>query len=257
MNARGRKVQGQAIAEGTAMISLTVTIFVLLVMFGMNLYTMMQTDMKLIMIAYEAAKMKGSSQYWLGFERYQPPTDAQVAQQAANLAKTFGITLDPATAFTFSVPPTRPNNLICTVKLDKLSLPYGTGVFASFNNRFQTASAEVVCDGKSPPPGIGAITLADSRSNQCRVFFFPMYGCNTIKNNTWGPSQLPVPSLNSLTPAWNGVVPVVNGTAVAAGNVVGNGSQYGEKDWTCITTADGQTVDSLNPGVYAPGVPWY
>lgn len=247
-----RSHSGQAIAEGAAMMWVIVTVAVLLIMFGINVYTIVQTHLKLQMIAYEAAKLKGASQYWLGMERSNSPANdpaAQAAldQQLIHIAQTYGIKLDPR-AFSFSE---GAYTTTCVIDLDKLTLPYGTGVFASFNNQPHRVAAEVAIEAKAPPTAVGVVTFADPHSNQARALYMPLYGCATISGGSWHAPSSNVPYVNNLMPAWSGTIPLVGGTALAAGPVTNNGSLFGAK----LLTSTPQGV-SMSPGVAQPGTPW-
>lgn len=129
LRARSRR-KAQALVESAAGTALIVFVFVLLIMFSINVYFALRYSADLKLIANEAAKVALTNKYWLGMQRpdYDANTAAMKAQNIANtLAKRLGM---PPVQIEMQEDETEDGDIIeITAKVAGLPLPYTNAVF--------------------------------------------------------------------------------------------------------------------------------
>lgn len=179
VNRRTRR--GQAIIEGTCMLGVLTLAGVLLIMLGVNLYSIMLRDFKLNLIAYETAKARAASQYWLG-ELREGVTDEEASdkakQIAIKLAATAGVALDEGM---IEFPATEDARKTTKCKIvNKLSLPFKGGPFESFGG-WRNVEVEVVTSDTQDPPVVLALnhhyqSQNGGDSGRNATTYIPCYG---------------------------------------------------------------------------------
>ncbi|MBY0550650.1 MAG: hypothetical protein K2W95_25450 [Candidatus Obscuribacterales bacterium] len=138
-----RKNNGQGLLEASCGTFIITTVFVFLLMLGLNTYAILTTDTKLRLICSEAAQVREEHTYFLGMKRVDF-TDAQADQIAkrfaVSLAESNGIPITEENVAFHSDENTEQASTTCTVTLDKFVLPYGGGAFPSFLAREVSAT---------------------------------------------------------------------------------------------------------------------
>jgi hypothetical protein len=130
----GRTSTGQGLVEGACGTVILITVFVLLVMFGLNAFFAIKYSADVKIIATEAAKVVLTNKYWLGMRRpdYNPDEAVAKASEIANtLATKLGI---PAVQIVeFNQEETPAGDIISVkVQADGLRLPYAAKIFPRF-----------------------------------------------------------------------------------------------------------------------------
>lgn len=186
-NRKNRTQGGQAILEGTAMLCVITMISVLLIMLGVNVYSIMLHDFKLQLIAYEAARADTESHYWLGMKRTDKsdpgysPDHSKAAAIAEELAAIAGVKIK---AVEFSTPDNFKGS-VCTIT-SGFQLPFGTGVFEAFKAMNRSTQAAATASVQAPPMLVQLnskffpkFTNPNSSVTRNASVFIPCYGANT------------------------------------------------------------------------------
>lgn len=128
----GRSARGQGLLEGACGTVILVTVFVLLVMLGINVYTVLTVDTALRLVASESAKVREEYTFFLGQKRND--IDDQTARDTA---RAFAVALSNANGLAVAPEDVDFNDVVnadqsgtqCTIRLRALKLPYGGGAF--------------------------------------------------------------------------------------------------------------------------------
>jgi hypothetical protein len=162
------KESGQGLVESACGTIMFVTVFVLLVMFALNVYIIITTDSVLRMVCMESARVREEYIYFLGMVR----NDIDEAEGRRN-ATNFAVSLANANGLAVSADDVAFNDTknadqagtMCTINLKALKLPFGGGVFPLFVQRSVSAvsarmnvPAPAVVDICAPGEG-GGITV--------------------------------------------------------------------------------------------------
>lgn len=173
---RGKRTSlGQGLVEASCGTFIIATVFVFLLMLGLNVYSVLVTDSRLRLICTEAAQVREEHTYFLGMKRvdFTEAEADQIAKDfAVRLADANGVTIT-ATDVAFSTDEsTEQATTTCTVTLDKFALPYGGGVFPSLLKRDVSAT---VARMSVPAPAIVGFNGFNPEYGQVAVRV-PCYG---------------------------------------------------------------------------------
>lgn len=174
--------RGQALVESAVGLVLIVSVFVMLIMLGLNVYFATTYGLKAQMVATEAAKVQSENKYWLGMPRpvgtqpgeYDPGVTEQMSRNmAARLSTMLG--LPPLSKFSLLDNGDAAEGDIIQVKVDYLCpLPFVGGIFP---NAIPVSGTGVAVHPKAPilaAVDIGAPSVNNSTKN-C-VVRVPAYG---------------------------------------------------------------------------------
>lgn len=177
---------GQGLAESACGTVIFVVASVLLVMLGVNVYTICTYDKELSQIASECSKNVGESSFYLGMERptLSAPQEmkARATRIAADLAHTLAFPESPSIEVQQGVLPD--HSILCTVSASaEVPLPYSFGIFPK--------SIKLKRDRSYVSFSFGPMALAnlvDSNNNGVQIpayFYFTRVG-NTIIRDKFG-----------------------------------------------------------------------
>ena len=237
-----RNQKGQGLTEGVCGTALIVSTFVLLTMLGLNVYTVIVAHEKLRIVAYEAARVVDSKQFWLGMSRPDANSDQTKTSATAlanALAARLGLPKLSSVDYQVQADPNNPALVFasCTVTCPAIPLPFG--IAKLFPKALSISETGISGDMATPPYAVAflQVPLAPPTGGT-GAFAIPMY-------STAFPNVVPGLSSSFRGPLKGGIP---------------SGDLYGPFDSIRITFGDGFTSSGRVPAVmdttvteYGPG----
>lgn len=131
-----RAAKGQALIESTVGLIMITGLAVMLIMFGVNIYNVMNYKTRLELVATEAAKVYEGNTYFLGMKRADASKAPSIAGDIADaLCSELGLPelSSPPTFEEKSTPDGSASYTVCTIQAT-MGLPYTQKIFPSFVN---------------------------------------------------------------------------------------------------------------------------